>query len=418
MENMKVAANVVEEQRWVPMHPNDVVVQGVKEDEIQQRVSGLCVQDEKASKPLKLIQNEEMLQVNQEEEVEQLIQQWVPMQVENQVENENEAVIRKNTLPSETWLKILSKLETFELWQRYEANLETIYLAAMNLAEVFQWDVQYYARELTREEFKMLWSYSINHNTREIIFTTQPRQVQILDLTYAKNIIVINLKNVELHRFNFEVTKLTTLQLDNVLLGDGFSLNEILQNNPKLNEVNFKNLENQRVIINNKNWKKAEIKKLHLNKVFAFDILNIIEIQASNLTHLSILNNNISADDLYELDECYFSRLEILKISIYGNKCGNAAMRFLDNVTRLYIETESINTLMNKLKLFFNININKLQRIEIKPININQTFRNECDTWLSCNKRMKLANHLIKYGIDPKQMIRNLKTRNRFIINI
>lgn len=84
----------------------------------------------------------------------------------------NKAAVRRNNLPSETWLNILSKLETLELWQRYEANLETVYLAAMNLAEIFQWNLHYNAPELTREDFKMLCNYAINHYTKEIIFTT------------------------------------------------------------------------------------------------------------------------------------------------------------------------------------------------------------------------------------------------------
>lgn len=152
----------------------------------------------------------------------------------------------------------------------------------------------------------MLWSYAINNYTKETIFTTQPRQVQILNVTNAKNIISINLRNVEMHRFIFDVKELKKITLDNVVLGDGFSLDEMLQNNPELEEINFEDLEGQKIIFNDEIWQNFKIKKININKVLAFDVLKLIEVQANNLTHLSILNIKISADDLYELDECFF----------------------------------------------------------------------------------------------------------------
>lgn len=50
----------------------------------------------------------------------------------------NEAAVRGNNLPAETWLNILSKLETIELWERYEAKKGTIFLAALNLLALQQ----------------------------------------------------------------------------------------------------------------------------------------------------------------------------------------------------------------------------------------------------------------------------------------
>lgn len=344
-----------------------------------------------------------------------MIQNGIEMEI-----NEVNGVMERNIgLPREMWLEILSKLEIIDLWERYglEEENRNIYVAALQWTKIFEWNMVY-KPDLTREDFQQLCDYSINDYIEELRVTYQPRQVQFLDMSKAINIRYIDLRNVELNRFILNIEELRRLKLHNVLLGDGFLLNEILRKNTKLEEIDLKELGVQKIQIKDKIWQNLNIKKLHINEITAFDTLNIIKIQANNLRELSILNMGISVDELYEFNEYHFPNLEILRINIYGNKCGDAAMTFLDNITWLYIEIESLESLMCKLKLFFNPNIRNLERIEIKPINYREKFRNECNQWLACERKMKIANRLIKFGINPTQMIRMLRVSNRFVFNI
>lgn len=324
---------------------------------------------------------------------------------------------RNVALPREMWIEILSKFDTFELYKKNKEVEEMIYLVALERAKVFRWQLQYEPTDLTREEFELIWGHAINEITEQLIILTQPRQIQILDTGKARNITYISLRDVELNRFIFGSNVVKCLILDNVFLGDGYVLNDILEKNKNLNEIRFRNLGTPTMYLHKNVFQNITIEKLFIDEVTAFSYKKLVISQAANLLELGITNTGIGVDHLCEYDTYDFPKLTLLEINIYEEEFGNAEMKFLENITDLHIMMESIKSLFSKLDSLIKLSPN-LKRVKLKSIIYDERFRKGCREWLNCEVRVNISNELRKHGIDPEYMIRKLKYNNRFCFEL